>query len=47
MVMVSEHECVCCRRETSRGDNGVARSFSVIGEAGVLIELSAELEKLA
>ena len=35
------------RRRTSRGENGVASGFGVIGVAGVLIELSAELEKLA
>jgi len=44
--MVSERECVFCRRVTSRGENGVASSFGVIGVVGVLIELSAELEKL-
>lgn len=36
VVVVSEHECV---------ENGVPSSFGVIGVAGVLIELSAELEK--
>lgn len=36
VVVVSEHEYV---------ENGVPSSFGVIGVAGVLIELSAELEK--
>lgn len=44
---MSELGCVCGRRGTSRGENAVAGSVRVIGVAGVLIELSAELEKLA
>lgn len=47
VAMVSELQSVCCIRGTSRGENGVASNFHVIGVAGVLIELSAELEKLA
>lgn len=39
-------ERVLCRRGTSREKNGAASSFGVTGVAGVLIELSVELEKL-
>lgn len=47
VVVVSEPGCVCGRRGTNRGENGVSGSVRVIGVAGILIELSAELEKLA
>lgn len=46
MSALGDNEHVLCRRGTSLEENGVASSFGVIGVAGVLKELSAELEKL-
>lgn len=43
---MGDHECVPSRRGTSREKNGVASSYGVIGVAGVLIDVPAELEKL-
>lgn len=43
---MGDHECVPSRRGTSREKNGVVSSYGVIGVAGVLIDVPAELEKL-